>query len=151
MKTNNIYPGPHDLVQQKGSRFRCIVLLRLLFRFFLSSIVKYVLLLLHPLTQAMSIVRGCTGECWNKIISLKLFLCKLNVVGMVCWTNSCQKKNHGNPSVTGQNTLISFRCLNKLVFLRHFVISKLLLCILGINIHALFKCMAWRCMQSIET
>ena len=56
--------------------------------------------------------RGCTGEFWNKNISLKLFFCELNVVGMLCWPNTCQKiskKNHGNPSVTGQNTLISFR------------------------------------------
>ncbi len=56
--------------------------------------------------------RGCTGEFWNKLFSLKLFFCELNVVGMVCWTNSCQtinKKNHGNPSVTGQNTFIYVR------------------------------------------
>jgi len=39
-----------------------------------------------------NLVRGCTGEFRNKIISLKLFVCELNVVGMVCWTNSCQKK-----------------------------------------------------------
>ena len=48
---------------------------------------------------------------------------------MVCCTNSCQKKNlknHGNPSVTCPNTLLSFRNPNQLVFLRHFVISKLL-------------------------
>ena len=46
---------------------------------------------------------------------------------MVYWTNICHKKklkNHGNPSITGQNTFISFRRPNKLVFLRHFVISK---------------------------
>ena len=34
-------------------------------------------------------IRGCTGEFWNKIISLKL---ELNVVGMVCWTKSCQNR-----------------------------------------------------------
>ncbi len=43
---------------------------------------------------------------------IKIFFCELNIVGMVCWTTSCQKKikqNHGNPSETGQNMLISFR------------------------------------------
>ena len=46
----------------KGSRFRCIVLLRLLFRFFLSSIVKCVLLLLRHMAQAMSIALGAALE-----------------------------------------------------------------------------------------
>jgi hypothetical protein len=36
--------------------------------------------------------RGCTGEFWNKYISLKYIFSELNVVDMVCWINSHQKK-----------------------------------------------------------
>jgi hypothetical protein len=36
--------------------------------------------------------RDCTGEFLNKNISLKLFFSELNVVGIVCSTNICQKK-----------------------------------------------------------
>ena len=69
----------------------------------------------QALTARLSLLsRGCTGEFWNKNISLKMFFCELNVVGIMCWTNSCQKKlkKSSNPSVTVQNMLISFRCPN---------------------------------------
>jgi hypothetical protein len=53
---------------------------------------------------------GAALENFEKKKSLKYIFIELNVIDMVCWINSHQeksKKNHGIPSITGQNTVVS--------------------------------------------